>query len=106
MNELSLDEISDRVIQAVLDMPIFDKHELKKRIRPILSIWMKKSNAPHTSAGYINHIEKLEKENKLRVKSYQEKLTKQSQSQRVYRNALIEAIGIEEVTKIDKNNNH
>lgn len=41
---LSLDEISNRVVDAVLDERMINKDSLIKRIRPILKIWLKNTD--------------------------------------------------------------
>ncbi len=44
MEDLSLDEISSRIIDAVMDERHIDRKSLYKIIRPILKIWIKQSD--------------------------------------------------------------
>lgn len=41
MKDLSLDEISKRVTDAVLSQPYINRNELQSLIRPILKVWLK-----------------------------------------------------------------
>lgn len=42
--DLSLDEIADRIIDAVLNERHINRESLRKIIRPILKIWLKKTD--------------------------------------------------------------
>jgi hypothetical protein len=44
MNELSLNDIAERVVDAVLEERFLNKKSLTKTIRPILKIWFNKSS--------------------------------------------------------------
>ena len=46
MNNLSLDEITTRIVDAVLNEPILNKEKLTTMIRSIIKIWMNVKNLP------------------------------------------------------------
>jgi len=46
MEDLSLDEITKRIIDVVLEENILDRDFLNERIRPILKIWLKVADKP------------------------------------------------------------
>ena len=101
MEDLSINEIADRIIDVVLEQRIINREELTKRIRPILSIWFKKCNIPKTREGFEATIIKLTKEHELRINAYKQKLRRENIKQNGYRDKLIDNIGIDEVRKLD-----
>jgi hypothetical protein len=101
MKDLNLYEISDRIIDAILSQPFINRYELTKTIRPILSIWVKKCNTPKNMEGYKATIEKLMEDNQIRVDRYKKQINKQNEERTIYREKLIDIIGIDEVKKID-----
>lgn len=44
MSDISLDEISKRVVDAVLAQPHINREELQTIIRPILKVWLKSTD--------------------------------------------------------------
>ncbi len=101
MEDLSLNEIADRIVDAVLEQRVLNREELIKTIRPLLSIWTKRCNVSKDREGFKATIQKLEKENSLRINNYKKKLTKENTKQNGYRNKLIEVIGIDKVRALD-----
>ena len=44
MQNLTLDDITDRIIDAILDSNMFNRVSLQPKIRAILKIWLKKTD--------------------------------------------------------------
>jgi len=46
MGDLSLKTVSERIVDAVLEQPVFNREQLLNVVRPILNVWIKKTNVP------------------------------------------------------------
>lgn len=106
MSDLSIDEISNRIIDGILSEPNFNRNALKKIIIPILRIWIKRAQSPQNAKAYENALRsEMTKnlESKLAIKAkYSNKLAKCNNERTFYRNKLIEVIGYDGIEAIDK----
>lgn len=97
MEDLSIDDISDMVIDVILSENILDKETLGKRIKPILKVWMKKCKSPKTQIAFesqLNNIIKKNKESRISIRNRYIKIIDKSNFERnFYRNELQTLLG-------------
>lgn len=74
MGDLSLNEISDRIIEAVLAETYIEKKSLKKIIRPILNIWIKNANGFRTQKASKPKLQKTIEQKDIELKYWLKKL--------------------------------
>ncbi len=91
MNNLTLDEIAQRISDVVLGEKFLNKKSLQSKIRPILSIWIKKADKTKKYRG------KTTPESKLQWTIEKEKITS-----KFWLNTLRAEIGEENVKKYYK----
>lgn len=110
MKDLSIEEISDRIVDSILNEHIFSRENLKKCIKPVLSIWVKKTQSPTTAEAFGNALKnEIDKHKESKI-AYQKKckekyvksLNKLSKERNYYRNELIKLYGFEGIKTIDK----
>lgn len=60
--DLSLNDIAEKVVDAILEEKILSKESLIQRIRPILKIWIKCANEPKITSNKVlpKHIKTIE----------------------------------------------
>lgn len=44
MNDLSIEEVTRRVVEGILDLRYFDRQSLSDKVRPILRVWLKQAD--------------------------------------------------------------
>ena len=105
MKDLSLEEISERIIDVVISENMLDRDSLRKRIKPILNIWVKHNASPKTQEAYQNlldsYVESDKKSRESLKKKYQKKVKMANDKRSFYRNELIKLLGTEGIEFID-----
>jgi hypothetical protein len=106
MRDLSLNEISERVIDAILECRMINKDELRKIIRPILSVWMRaKVHIPKNQKSLNNQIAHEKAQDlkaRLAMKNKLERQIEDKEKQkRFYRNELLKIVGDNGIKGID-----
>lgn len=106
MKDVSLNDIADRIIDAILECRMINRDELKKIIRPILSIWLQtKIHVPKNSTT-LNHqlSHKVSQDLKsflVKNERLKERIKDKEQEKKFYRNELIKILGDNGIKSID-----
>ena len=76
MNDLSLDEIADKIITAILTEPHINKETLQLRIKPLLKIWLKKTDSFKSNKVDKNRLQFTIEKRGLSIKFWVEQIQK------------------------------
>lgn len=56
MQDLKVEDIAERIVDAILELPTFSRKSLIDTIKPLINIWIKKQNIKKTNNPNIDNL--------------------------------------------------